>query len=119
MSEIVTTREAIASKKVYKCKSSRYARLRGAEHFSGLKNRRMDHALYKLKLIEHPTEDTKLSMCITKKLHDPLTRQAIEAVRISSRKKNELMNSKNEFNYPTTTRISVNRECRPKAKATE
>ena len=79
----------------------------------------MDHALYKLKLIEHPTEDAKLSMCITKKLHDPLTRQAIEAVRISSRKKNELMNSKNEFNYPPTTRISVNRECRPKAKATE
>ena len=117
MSEIVTTREAIASKKVYKCKSSRYARLRGAEHFSGLKNRRMDDALYKLKLIEHPTEDTKLSICITK--HDPLTRQAIEAVRISSRKTNELMNSKNEFNYPPTTRISVDRDCRPKAKATE
>ena len=106
----MTTREDIASKKVYECKSSRYARLRGAEHFSGLRNCRMDNALYKYKLIEHPTEDAKFSMCITKKFHDPLTRQANEAVRISSRKRNELMNSKNEFNHPPITRISVNRD---------
>ena len=105
-------------KKVYEGESSRSARLRGAEHFSGLRNCRMDNALYKHKLIEHPTEDAKFSMCITKKFRDPLTRQANEAVRISSRKRNELMHSKNEFNHPPITRISVNRDRRPKAKIT-
>ena len=49
-------------------------------------------------------------MEITDKFRDPLTRQANEAVRISKRKKCELLNSKNEFNHPPIARISVVRK---------
>ena len=49
-------------------------------------------------------------MEITDKFRDPLTRQANEAVRISKRKKFELLNSKNEFNHPPIARISVVRK---------
>ena len=51
-------------------------------------------------------------MEITQKFKDPLSRQANEAVRISERKKNELLNSKNEFNHPPIARISVERNKR-------
>ena len=51
----------------------------------------------------------KFRMEITNKFHDPLTRQANEAVRISSRRKDEILNSKNEFNHPPITRITVER----------
>ena len=51
----------------------------------------------------------KFRMEITNKFRDPLTRQANEAVRISSRRKNEILNSKNEFNHPPITRITVER----------
>ena len=49
-------------------------------------------------------------MQITKKCKDPLTRQANEGVRINNRNKNELLNSKTEFNHPPIPRITVERK---------
>ena len=95
--------------KVYEGETARSARVRGSEHLNGFKNDRVDNALYKHKHNEHENEDMKFSMKITKKFRDPLSRQANEAVRISGRKKCELLNSKNEFNHPPIARISVER----------
>ena len=49
----------------------------------------------------------KIRMEIIQKFRDPLTRQANEAVRIATGEKNELLNSKSEFNHPPTARILV------------
>ena len=95
--------------KVYEGETARSARIRGSEHFNGFKNDRMDNALYKHKHNDHENEEMKFSMKITQRFRDPLSRQANEAVRISSRKKDELLNSKNEFNHPPIARISVER----------
>ena len=46
-------------------------------------------------------------MEIMKKFRDPLTRQSNEAVRISQRRKDEILNSKSEFNHPPIARITV------------
>ena len=46
-------------------------------------------------------------MQITRRFKEPLTRQANEAVRISSRGKDELMNSKTEFNHPPINRVTI------------
>ena len=61
-------------------------------------------------------EEIKFRWEITKKFRDPLTTQANEAVRISSRKKSEVLNSKNEFNHPPITRITVERNKIQKSK---
>ena len=53
-------------------------------------------------------------MEISNTFREPLTRQANEAVRISSRRKCEILNSKNEFNHPAITRITVKRNKKPK-----
>ena len=95
--------------KVYEGETSRSARVRGAEHLSNFRSDRVDSALYKHKHNEHAHEDMKFSMHITKRFRDPLSRQANEAVRISGRKRGELLNSKNEFNHPPIARISVER----------
>ena len=68
-----------------------------------------DSAMYKHKQNEHNGEEIKYRMEITKSFRDPLTRQANEAVRISGMKKNEILNSKNEFNHPPIARITVER----------
>lgn len=102
--------------KVYEGETARSARVRGSEHLNGFKNDRIDNALYKHKHNEHENEEMKFSMKITQKFRDPLSRQANEAVRISSRRKSELLNSKNEFNHPPIARISVERS-KPKYKA--
>ena len=81
--------------KTYFAGLARSARVRGTEHFNGFKNDRMDNALYKHKHNDHENEEMKFSMKITQRFRDPLSRQANEAVRISSRKKDELLNSKN------------------------
>ena len=93
--------------KVYEGETARSARVRGLEHVSNYKNKRKDNPLYKHKVNEHNDEEMAFRMEITKKYQDPLSRQANEAVRISKRKKNELLNSKNEFNHPPITRITV------------
>ena len=84
--------------------------MRGAEHLRDFVNGRPNSALYKHKQNEHGGEDIKIGMEITKQFRDPLTRQADEAVRISSRTKNEILNSKNEFNHPPIARITVERK---------
>ena len=95
--------------RVYEGKSSRSARIRGAEHLADLKHNRPRGVLYKHKEIEHKSEDMKITMEIIKKFKDPLTRHANEAVRIDHRGKNEnhLLNSKSEFNHPPIKRIVV------------
>ena len=75
-----------------------------------LKKGRPNSALYKHKQNEHGGEEIRVSMEITKQFRDPLTRQADEAVRISSRAKVEILNSKNEFNHPPLARITVERK---------
>ena len=95
--------------KIYEGETSRSARVRGAEHLSQFRNGREDSALFKHKQNDHMEEDMIFKMEITKKYRDPLTRQANEAVRISGRKKSEILNSKNEFNHPPITRITVER----------
>ena len=98
--------------KIYEGETSRSARVRGSEHLSNFRSDRVDSALYKHKHNDHANEEMKFSMRITKKFRDPLSRQANEAVRISGRKKGELLNSKNEFNHPPIARISVDRNKR-------
>ena len=94
---------------IYEGESSRSARIRGEEHAAGLRNKNPTNVLYKHKQNEHKNENMKFSMEITGKFRDPLTRQANEAVRIYSRNKNQLLNSKSEFNHPPTARICVER----------
>ena len=93
--------------KIYEGETSRSARIRGAEHSRDFKKGKDDSALYKHKQNHHKNEEMSFSMKITKKFTDPLSRQANEAVRISSRGKNSLLNSKNEFNHPPIARITV------------
>ena len=99
--------------KVYEGETARSARVRGLEHMSSYKNGRNDSALYKHKVNDHRDEEMTFKMEITRTFRDPLSRQANEAVRISERKKNELLNSKNEFNHPPIARITVERSKRP------
>ena len=74
--------------------------MRGAEHMRDFNKGKEDSALCKHKHNDHNGEEMKYRMEITNKFQDPLTRQANEAVRISNRKKHELLNSKNDFNHP-------------------
>ena len=96
--------------KVYEGETGRSARVRGAEHLNSFLSGRPDNPLFKQKTNDHQDEEIKFRMEITKKFRDPLSRQANEAVRISGRKKNELLNSKTEFNHPPIARISVERK---------
>ena len=57
--------------------------------------------------MEHDAEDVDYTMEISGVFKDALTRQADEAVRIYSRKNEELLNSKSEFNHPPIARIVV------------
>ena len=93
--------------KIYEGETARSARTRGAEHMRDFNKGKLDSAMYKHKQNEHEGEEIKYRMEITKKFRDPLTRQANEAVRITSRKKNEILNSKTEFNHPPVARITV------------
>jgi hypothetical protein len=92
---------------VYEGETSRSARIRGREHLTDLEKKRKHSVLFKHKEIEHKGEEMKISMEISKKFKDPLTRQANEAVRINGRNKIELMNSKTEFNHPPIARVTV------------
>ena len=95
--------------KVYEGETARSARIRGVEHLRGFKGEKSDNVLYKHKQNDHKNEDMDFSMKITKRFRDPLSRQANEAVRISNRPKEELLNSKNEFNHPPIARVIVER----------
>ena len=102
--------------RTYEGQTARSARTRGAEHMRDFKNGRDDSAMYKHKQNEHNGDEIKYRMEITKPFRDPLTRQANEAVRISSMKKEENLNSKNEFNHPPIARITVERSRKFKNK---
>ena len=93
--------------KIYEGETGRSARLRGAEHLKDLEKMREKSALYKHKMSDHPNEEVKFKMEITKKFKDALTRQANEAVRIYSRPSHEILNSKSEFNHPPLARVVV------------
>ena len=60
----------------------------------------------------------KIKIIITNKFKDPLTRQANEALRINNRNRNELLNSKTEFNHPPIPRITVEKNSFLKKKST-
>jgi hypothetical protein len=91
--------------KVYEGETGRSARLRGGEHLKDLEKKREKSVLYKHKMSDHPNENVKFKMEITKK--DALTRQTNEAVRIYSRPSHEMHNSKSEFNHPPLARVVV------------
>ena len=95
---------------VYEGETSRSARIRGGEHIRDFEKKKSSSVLYKHKVLEHKDEEMRIKMQITKKFRDPLTRQANEGVRINSRCKNELLNSKTEFNHPPIPRITVERK---------
>ena len=73
------------------------------------KNEKEKNPLFRHKVLEHPTEEIKVKMEITKPFKDALTRQSNEAVRIENRNNVELLNSKSEFHHPPTSRIIVDR----------
>ena len=60
-------------------------------------------------MTDHKYENVKFRMDITNKFADALTRQANEAIRISARSSQELLNSKSKFNHPTLSRVVVER----------
>ena len=80
--------------KVYEGETARSGRTRGTEHLRDFLNKRESSVLYKHKLMEHPHENIKFGMEITKPFRDALTRQANEAIAIESRSKYQLLNSK-------------------------
>ena len=95
--------------RVYEGETGRSARVRGAEHLKQLQNESERSALYKHKTTDHPKEEVKFKMEITGQFKDALTRQANEAVRISSRPGYQVLNSKSEFNRPPIAKIVVER----------
>ena len=54
------------------------------------------------------------AVILKKKFKDALSRQANEAVRISTRPDRELLNSKSEFNHPPLSRVVVERRKKTK-----
>ena len=113
---VCETCEEKGLKRTYEGETARSARTRGAEHMRDFKKGKDDSAMHKHKQNEHNGDEIKYRMEITKSFRDPLTRQANEAVRISSMKKNENLNSKNEFNHPPIARITVERSRKFKNK---
>ena len=73
----------------------------------GLKNKTEGNPLYRHKIKDHPHEEIKFRMEVTKRFKAPLTRLANEGVRISSRSTGQLLNSKSEFYQPTIVRLRV------------
>ena len=98
--------------KVYEGETSRSARLRGIEHVKSYNGKKEDSVLYKHKLLEHNHEEVDFKMEITGTFRDALTRQAEESIRIQTRKKSELMNSKSQFNNPPIARVVVKKKSR-------
>ena len=95
--------------KVYEGETARSARIRGAEHLKQLQGKSEDSVLYKHTITFHQNENPKFKMEITGQFKDALTRQANEAVRISSHSCSEILNSKSEFNRPPIARVMVDR----------
>ena len=75
-----------------------------------LEKMREKSVLLKHKMSDHPAENVKFKMEITKQFKDALTRQANEAVRLYSRPGHEVLNSKSEFNHPPLNRVVVEKK---------
>ena len=96
--------------KVYEVETGHLARTRAAEHLKELEKKKEKSVLFKNKMIDHKNENVMFKMEITKKFHNELRRQANEAVRISCRPYQELLNSKGEFNHPLLARVVVEKK---------
>ena len=94
--------------KSYEGETGRSARTRGSEHLKELEKSKS--ILFKHLINDHKSEPVKFRLEITKKFHDPLNRQANEAVRIAGRPDKELLNSKSEFNHPPLSRVVIERK---------
>ena len=104
---VCDTCECRGKTRVYEGETGRSARIRGDEHLAALKKQKNYSVLFKHKENEHKNEEMRISMRITKRFKDPLSRQGNEAERISSRNKTDLLNSKSEFHHPPITRVTV------------
>ena len=93
--------------KVYEGETGRSAIVRGAEHLKDLEKKKQKSVLFKHQMTDHKNEEVKFQMKITNKFKDALTRQANEAVRISSVPQASSLNSKSEFNHPPLARVVV------------
>ena len=93
--------------KTYEGETGRSARVRGAEHLKDLEKKKPKSVLFKHQMTDHKNEEVKFQMKITNKFKDALTRQANEAVRISSVPQSSSLNSKSEFNHPPLARVVV------------
>ena len=93
--------------KTYEGETGRSARVRGAEHLKDLEKKKQKSVLFKHQMTDHKNEEVKFQMKITNKFKDALTRQANEAVRISSVPEASSLNSKSEFNHPPLARVVV------------
>ena len=80
-----------------------------SEHLKEFEKKDKKSVLFKHKMTDHKHENVKFKMEITNKFTDALTRQANEAVQISARSNQELLNSKSEFNHPPLSRVVVER----------
>ena len=98
--------------KVYEGETSRSLRIRSMEHIKAFQNKKSNSVLYKHKLMDHINEEVEFEVEITGIFKDALSRQANESVRIYSRKKSEILNSKSEFNHPPTARVMVEKKHR-------
>ena len=69
--------------------------------------------------MEHINEEVEFGVEITGIFRDALSRQAIESVRIYSKKSSEILNSKSEFNHPPTARVMVEKKRKIDYKANQ
>ena len=99
----------LSRKKVYEGETGRSAWTRGAEHLNEFEKKKEKSVLFKHKLTDHKNETVKFKIEITQKFKEALSRQANEAVRISTRPDHQLLNSKSEFHHPPLARVVVQR----------
>ena len=102
--------------KLYEGESSRSAKIRGKEHLADYRKKTSDSVLNKHTQSDHKNENPIYEMKITGVFRDALSRQANEAVTINLRPKEELLNSKSEFNHPLLARVVVENKKRFKHK---
>ena len=108
------TCEEKGNTRVYDGETARNLHVRSKEHFADFKNKNQRSWMWKHVEKEHEenTEEVKFSFKVLKKHNKPLQRQIHEAVNISKKKPQENLNSKNEFNYNTNTRLNLEQKKR-------
>ena len=95
--------------RIYQGESSRNLYLRGREHLNQLKNEKSNSVMLKHNMNEHENELERVEyeMKITGSFRKPLGRIIDEGLRIKHTKKEELLNSKNEFFGPSVKRRTL------------